>query len=65
MKKINLFELLGEPAVSASSDSGTIVTYTRETFDDDSLLPSILDNGTVDTRAIETFDDDDTLLTLL
>ena len=65
MKKINLFELLGKPAASASSDSGTIVTYTRETFDDDSLLPSILDYGTVDTRAIETFDDDDNLLTLL
>ena len=64
MKKTSLFELLGKPAANTSPNSGTIVTYTRETFDDDSLLPSILDYGTVDTRAIETFDDDN-LLTLL
>lgn len=64
MGKTNLFDLLGKPAACASSDSGTIVTYTRETFDDNSLLPSILDYGTVDTRAAETFDDDDTLITL-
>lgn len=65
MKKINLFDLLGEPLVNAGPDSGTVATFTRETFDDDTLLPSVMDCGTVDTRAVETFDDDDTLLTLL
>lgn len=64
MRKINLFDLLGEPVVNAGPDSGTVATFTRETFDDDTLLPSIMDYGTADTRAVETFDDD-TLLTLL
>lgn len=64
MRKINLFDLLGEPVVNTGPDSGTVATFTRETFDDDTLLPSAMDCGTVDTRAVETFDDD-TLLTLL
>lgn len=64
MSKINLFELLGKPVVNAGPDSGTVATFTRETFDDDTLLPSVMDYGTADTRAVETFDDD-TLLILL
>lgn len=64
MSKINLFELLGKPVANAGPDSGTVATFTRETFDDDTLLPSVMDYGTADTRAVETFDDD-TLLNLL
>ena len=66
MRKINLFDLLGKPVAHLGHDSGTVATFTRETFDDDTLLPSIMDYGTTDTRAAaETFDEDDTLLTLL
>ena len=65
MKKTNLFELLGSPVASNGPNLGTVETLTLETFDDDTLLPSVMDCGTVDTRAVETFDDDDTLLTLL
>ena len=65
MGRTNLFDLLGKPVADNSSDLGTVETFTRETFDDDTLLPSIIDCGTIDTRAVETFDDDDTLLTLL
>ena len=59
MRKTNLYELLGRPVPDAAPDSGTYMTATPETFDDDSQMPSITDYGTIITKAgMETFDDD-------
>ena len=57
--RTNLFELLGRPVAAAVSDHGTFVTASPdETYDDDSVLPSIEDLGTAMTRTVETYDDD-------
>ncbi|MDE0269297.1 MAG: hypothetical protein OXI96_09770 [Acidimicrobiaceae bacterium] len=61
----NLFELLGRPVEAVVSDSGTSLTFiSAETYDDDSLLPTIEDCGTMVTRAAETYDDDSLLPTI-
>ncbi|MCQ3810810.1 MAG: hypothetical protein KTV68_09685 [Acidimicrobiia bacterium] len=62
MTKANLFELLGRPVDVVAPDRGTFLTASPETYDDDSLLPSIEDCGTMITRSnLETYDDDSVL----
>lgn len=61
MRKANLYELLGRPVATAASDRGTVVTDSRETYDDAGLLPSTSDCGTTLTTAAETYASDSVL----
>ena len=58
MQSTNLYELLGSPVVLDGDDSSTLLTASRETFDDDAFLPGLSDMSTMVTRARETYDED-------